>query len=198
MRALAKCKFMLVLVALGGCYLPSAFEVDLRITSDGNYNFQYQGLLVHLPLLENLPALSEAEVERRVAAVQQDLARDRGFEEISYLDGATFLVRYKRVGNIQRERSFSFVRAGARILAIERRGDGTVRVQADKPNTEMATRIETSGLTMRGRLRIQTEAPVARHNAQQIIQLAVPVYVWQVDGFDQPSPSLVFMVRPTR
>jgi hypothetical protein len=191
---------MLVLVALGGCYLPSAFEADLRITPDGDYNFQYQGLLVHLPLLEKLadPALSAAEAERRVAAVEQDLARDRGFEEITYLDRATFRVRYKRVGNIQRERSFSFVRAGARILAIERRGDGTVLVQADKPNTELATRLEKDGVTMQGRLRIQTEAPVSRHNAQQIVQIAAPVYVWQVDGFEQPSPSLVLVARPTR
>lgn len=200
MRTLAKCGVLLALVALGGCYLPSAFKADLRITPGGDYNFRYEGLLVHLPLLENLSgeALPEDEIERRIAAVAQDLGRDRGFEEITYLDRATFRVRYKRVGNILRERSYAFVRAGARILAIERRADGTVRVYADKPNIELAKRIEASGFRMRGRLRIQTEAPVARHNAQQIVQAAAPVYVWQVDDLDQPSPSLVFTARPGR
>jgi hypothetical protein len=188
---------MPILVVLAGCYLPSDFTADLRITPDGNYNFQYTGQLTYLPLLEKLDqgGLSQSETAEQVKAVTEDLARDKGFEEISYVDRASFRVRYKRVGNILTEKTFTFVRINARLLSMERHLDGTVDIFGDKPNTANAQRIAETGLVMRGQLRIQTEAEVKQQNATQVIEASPPVYVWRIDGVDKPSPRLILATR---
>lgn len=190
--------WLLLAVVLAGCYLPSDFAADLRITPDGNYNFQYTGQLTYLPLREKLAqgGLSQAEVAEQVKAVTDDLARDKGFEEISYVDSATFHVRYKRVGNILSEKSYTFIRINSRLLAMERRADGTIDIYGDKPNTVDAQRIASSGLVMRGQLRIQTEAEVIQHNATEVVEGAAPVYIWRIDGVEKPSPRLILSTRP--
>jgi hypothetical protein len=48
---------------------------------------------------------------------------------------------------------------------------------------------------MRGQFRIQTEADVVRHNATEVMEVAPPVYVWRIDGVEQPSPQLILSAR---
>ena len=48
----ARICWLLAAALLAGCYLPSDFTADLRITPDGDYNFQYTGQLTYLPLLK--------------------------------------------------------------------------------------------------------------------------------------------------
>jgi hypothetical protein len=188
---------LLIVVLLVGCYLPSDFTADLRITPDGSYNFQYTGQLTYLPLLEKLDqgTLSQSETAEQVKAVTADLARDKGFEEISYLDHASFHVRYRHVGNILKEKTFTFVRINARLLSLERQPDGTVDIFGDKPNKADAERIAATGLVMRGQLRIQTEADVKQQNATEVIEATPAVYVWRIDGIDKPSPRLILSTR---
>lgn len=187
---------LLLFVLLAGCYLPSDFTADLRITPQGDYNFQYAGQLTYLPLLEKLEKgeLSQSEAAEQVKIVAADLARDKGFEEISYVDRATFRVRYKRVGNILREKSFTFVRINARLLTMQRLSDGTIHIFGDKPNTADAQQIAATGLVMRGQFRIQTEAEVVAQNATERLQAEPPVYLWRIDGVEQPSPRMILSV----
>ena len=199
MRLLARIVVAVVAAGLaGGCYMPTDFKADLRITPDGNYNFRYEGSLVYLPMLQKLDGDEPAPDARQkqIAAVEQDLARDAGFEEISYTDLATFRVRYKRVGNIVKEKTFTFVRFNSRLLTIERHPNGEVRIFADKPNTEIVQRLEDRGFAMRGQLRIQTEAKVKRHNAGAVRSASAPIYVWPIDGPKSRSPELVFRLPP--
>lgn len=183
---------------LTGCYLPNDFTADLRITPDGNYNFSYTGNLIYLPLLEKLRKgnMSREESAQSVKVVGEDLARDKGFKEIAYAGDATFVVRYKRVGNILAEKSFTFVRLNSRLLSIERGRNGTIEIVGDKPNTEDAKRIAANGIVMRGTLRIQTEAQVERQNATEIIQVTPAVYVWKIDGVEEASPHLTIVAKP--
>lgn len=187
----------LVLLLLAGCYLPSDFTADLRITPDGNYNFQYNGQLTYLPLLEKIEkgSLSQSETAAQVKSVTEDLARDKGFEQISYTDRGSFHVRYKHVGNILTEKTFTFVRINARLLSMERRSDGKIDIYGDKPNTADAERIAASGLVMRGQLRIQTEGEVVQQNATEVIEASPAVYIWRIDGVDKPSPRLLLSTR---
>ena len=187
---------LLLFVLFAGCYLPSDFTADLRITPAGDYNFQYSGQLTYLPLLEKLEKgeLSQREAAEQVKIVAADLARDKGFEEISYVDRATFRVRYKRVGNILREKSFTFVRINARLLTMQRLSDGTIHIFGDKPNTADAQQIAATGLVMRGQFRIQTEAEVVAQNATETLQAEPPVYLWRIDGVEQPSPRMILSV----
>jgi len=188
---------LLVVILLTGCYLPSDFTADIRITPNGNYNFQYVGQLTYLPLLEKIQkgTLTQSETAKEVKAIAEDLARDKGFQEISYLDRASFHVRYKHVGNILQEKSFTFVRTNARLISLERNPDGTIEIYGDKPNTDNAERIAATGLVMKGQLRIQTEAQVKQQNATQVIQATPPVYVWRINDIKQPSPRLIFFAR---
>lgn len=190
----------LVLIAaalLGGCYVPSEFKADLRIAPNGNYNFKYEGLLVHLPLVEKISngELSADALQRAVAAVDGDLGRDTGFKEIAYIDRGTFRVRYARVGNIVREKSFNFVRSSARMLSIERRLDGTVHIIGDKPNKALASQLARGGFEVRGQLRVQTEADVVRHNAGDVTEATARLYVWTIEGVERKSPRLVFRLQ---
>lgn len=181
-----------------GCYLPSDFTADIRITPNGNYRFTYDGKLTYVPLLEKLKKgdLSQQENAAQVKAVEQDLARDSGFEQITYVGQATFIVRYKRIGNILREKSFAFVRLNSRLLMMERRQDGTIGIFGDKPNSEDAKRIAATGIVMRGMLRIQTEAEVKSQNAAEVVRVAPPVYIWHIEGVEAASPAMVLVARP--
>lgn len=187
----------LVVGVLSGCYLPMDFKADLRITATGNYNFQYQGMLVHVPLLEKISKkeLSREGLTKYVAAVERDLRRDRAFEDVQYVDNGAFRVRYKKVGNILQEKTFTFVRQNARLLSLARHSNGTISITGDKPNTEIAQDLEQSGIVMRGTLRIQTEAQVVRQNADNVLSAAAPVYVWNIDGLKKPSPALSLTAR---
>ena len=192
--------FLCVLSAaavLGGCYLPSEFKADLRIAPNGNYNFKYEGLLVYLPLVKKLSdgELSAEALQKEVSTIDGDLGRDSGFKEIAYIDRGTFRVRYARVGNIVREKSFNFVRSSARMLSIERRLDGTVHVIGDKPNKSLATQLARGGFVVRGTLRVQTEAEVVRHNATEVTEAAAKLYIWQIEGVERKSPRLVFNLQ---
>lgn len=184
--------------AVSGCYLPMDFKADLRIKADGNYNFQYQGMLVYVPLLEKIAKneLSRAALTKYVTAVEQDLQRDRNFIEVQYVDKAAFRVRYKKFGNILQEKTFNFVRQNARLLSLARHPDGTISITGDKPNTQIAQELEKSGIVMRGTLRIQTEAQVVKHNADEVLSAAAPVHVWNIDGLKKPSPALILTARP--
>ena len=198
MTVLRRLTLLVALAALlAGCYMPTDFQADLRIKPDGNYNFRYQGQLIHVPLLEKLQSerLSQEEESRRVTAIERDLARDAGFKEIAYVDRGTFRVRYERVGNILQQRTYYFVRQNARILAIERHKDGTIRIYGDKPNTQNGEQLEDRGIVMRGRFRVQTEGQVTRHNADSVRDGPAAIYIWQVDGFAKPSPSMI-IARP--
>ena len=197
-RLLARFWVFAAVLLIAGCYLPNDFTADLRITPAGDYRFTYDGKLTYLPLLEKLNKgdLSQQESAAQVKAVSDDLARDSGFAQITYGGAATFVVRYKRVGNILREKSFTFVRLNSRLLMLERRQDGTIGIFGDKPNTEDAKRIAAAGIVMRGTLRIQTEADVRTQNATEVVQVAPPVYIWRIDGVEAPSPAMIFAARP--
>lgn len=183
---------------VSGCYLPTDFKADLRIKPDGNYNFQYQGMLVYVPLLEKIDKdeLSRDGLTKYVAAVKQDLQRDRNFTEIQYVDNAAFRVRYKKFGNILQEKTFNFVRQSARLVSFARHPNGTISITGDKPNTQIAEELAKRGIVMRGTLRIQTEAQVVEHNADEVKTAAAPVYVWNIDGLKKPSPAIVLTARP--
>lgn len=184
--------------AISGCYLPTDFKADLRIKADGNYNFQYQGMLVYVPLLDKIDKneLSRDALTKYVTAVEQDLQRDRNFTEVQYVDNAAFRVRYKKFGNILQEKTFNFVRQNARLLSLARHPNGTISITGDKPNTQIADELAKRGIVMRGTLRIQTEAQVVKHNADEVLTAAAPVHVWNIEGLKKPSPAMVLTARP--
>jgi len=88
------------------------------------------------------------------------------------------------------------VRQNARLLSLARHPNGTISITGDKPNTQIADELAKRGIVMRGTLRIQTEAQVVKHNADEVLTAAAPVHVWNIEGLKKPSPAMVLTVRP--
>ena len=210
-------RFPLLCVALlfTGCYLPTDFDAQLQIDKRGNYIFRYDGKLTHLGLLRQLARkeITEQEGLEKVAFIRRDLARDKAFgagatiqkrvANIKHLRDATFEVKYKRSSNINQGRSYSFIRFNSRMLGISRvpnKGKGgegfLVKVFGDKPNKELIETLEKANLMANGRLRIQTDARVLRHNAdKQYSSGGLRVYVWNIKSLKKASPHLSFTLQ---
>jgi hypothetical protein len=200
---------------LTGCYLPTDFQAELQIDKRGNYIFRYAGKLTHLGLLQQLAQkqINELEGAEKVAVIQRDLARDKGFGpeptikervvNIKHLSNATFEVKYKRQGNIDRQKSYSFVRFNARMLGISRvpnnakGGDNwIIKVFGDRPNKDLVEALEKANLKANGRLRIQTDAKILKHNAdKQYTAGGLRVYVWNIKSMKQEPPHLSFELQ---
>ena len=210
-------RFSLLCVALlsAGCYLPTDFEAQLQIDKRGNYIFRYDGKLTHLGLLRQLARkeITHQEGVEKVALIRRDLARDKAFgfgatiqervANIEHIRDATFKVKYKRSSNIDKGRSYNFIRFNSRMLGISRipnKGKGRegflIKVFGDKPNTELIETLEKANLMANGRLRIQTDARVLRHNAdKQYSSGKLRVYVWNIKSLKRAAPHLSFALQ---
>lgn len=184
------------LLLLVGCYLPSEYNADLRITPDGRYNFRYEGFLTSAYLLQKMAEkIGEEEMAEKAAVVERDLRRDRGFSEVAYVGNGKYRVKYEHHGNIDDTGSFIFVRLNARIFTIQRGEDGVVKMFGAKPDAKTIEAVEKAGLKTNGIVRLQTEAQVSDHNAHQVIPGEKPIYVWNLDNMKMPSPRLNFPLR---
>ena len=204
-----------VLSLLCGCYFPSDFDAQLQIDRSGNYIFRYNGSLTHLGLLKeiNLGKLNDVGVSKKISTIQRDLARDKGFgpgsslekrvQHIQHIKDSTFRVAYKRVGDLNKERSFNFVRFNSRLLSISRVPDKSenrkrwlVKIIGDKPNNELIKALERVSLKANGRFRIQTNAMVLKHNADSFYQIKKSVvYVWNIKSLTKTPPVLIFKLK---
>ena len=204
-----------VLSLLCGCYFPSDFDAQLQIDRSGNYIFRYNGSLTHLGLLKeiNLGKLNDVGVSKKISTIQRDLARDKGFgpgsslekrvRHIQHIKDSTFRVAYKRVGDLNKERSFNFVRFNSRLLSISRVPDKSenrkrwlVKIIGDKPNNELIKALERVSLKANGRFRIQTNAVVLRHNADSFYRIKKSVvYVWNIKSLTRTPPALIFKLK---
>ena len=204
-----------VLSLLCGCYFPSDFDAQLQIDRSGNYIFRYDGSLTHLGLLKeiNLGELNDVGVSKKISTIQRDLARDKGFgpgsslekrvRHIQHIKDSTFRVAYKRDGNLNKERSFNFVRFNSRVLSISRVPDKSenrkrwlVKIIGDKPNNELIKALERVRLKANGRFRIQTNAMVLKHNADSFYQTKNSVvYVWNIKSLTKIPPVLIFKLE---
>ena len=119
------------------------------------------------------------------------------------IKNSTFRVAYKRYGNLNKERSFNFVRFNSRLLSISRVPDKSeirkrwlVKIIGDKPNNELIKALERGSLKANGRFRIQTNAVVLRHNADSFYQIKKSVvYVWNIKSLTRTPPALIFKLK---
>ena len=192
-RRLRPALTLLFLGILSACYFPSDYEADLTIEADGKYAFRYVGELSFLPLLQKLSGgeLSRNEIRRQVEGARQDLARDKSFKEITFVQDAKFRVRYERQGDIFTEKSFNFVRFNARFFSIRRLNDGTVKIAGNRPPSSYVPQLNRLGLRPNGIFRVWTSADAVDNNAAAIEGDGKKVYAWIISDMSQPSPFLV-------
>ena len=184
------------ILLVSGCYLPSEYNADLRITPDGRYNFRYEGFLTSTYLLQKMAEkIDDEALAERVGVVERDLRRDRGFSEVQYVGNGKYKVKYERHGDIDEHGSFIFVRLNARIFTVQRGEDGVIKMFGAKPDAKTVEAVESAGLKTNGIVRLQTEAQVTDHNAHQVIPGEKPVYIWNLDNLRMPSPRLNFPIQ---
>ena len=192
-RKLRPALALLFLAVLSACYFPSDYEADLTIEADGKYVFRYVGELSFLPLLQKQSAgeLSRDEIRKQVEGARQDLARDKSFKEITFVQDAKFRVRYERQGDIFTERSFNFVRLNARFFSILRLDDGIVKIAGNRPPSSYIPQLNRMGLRPNGIFRVWTSAEAVDDNAAAVEGEGKRVYAWIIADMAQPSPFLI-------
>ena len=192
---LPKFRFFAALGLLAGllaaCYLPNHFVAEIRLGQTGDFALYYKGDLTWAPLYRDIKRgqLEPAEIEKRIAGIQADLARDPDFKSIRSQGDGVFAVEYQREGRMGPSEQVTFVRRNAIILMIRAHPDGRVTVNANtvKPSdAQMATSV---GLDVQGEFRVTTKALVLRHNATTVETInGYPVYIWKIQNAFSPPP----------
>ena len=193
-RTVAAVLGLAVVLVLSGCYLPDRFKLNMNIDKSGKYAFIYEGDLVAFNFLRKIGANEVRQDDPdEIAVYVQDLKRDSGFSEVTYIGQARYKVKYKRQSNIVERGNFSFVRRNAPFMTIKRGEDGLVRIEGDKPNKQYRDELVAKGFDTRGVVRLWTNARVIDHNAQQVIQGNPTQYVWDIQSIQQPTPKLTLV-----
>lgn len=185
---------LLLVLLLAGCYLPSQFNLDVRIGADGSYTVSYVGRLADSGLFVGLKKgdIDAAEEAERVERAKRDLARDPGFSTVTYVGEGFFEVRYEAAGNIFEDRTFTFVNGGSKILSISYvNKSNTLTLRGGTVPVNYQDRLESLDFTLEGQLRVITDANVLDHNAAQISGEGEKTYLWVLRALDAPTPKIV-------
>ncbi len=198
MRTLRPFLAVLALVALAGCYMPDRFEAGMQIRRDGKYAFTYQGELTSLQLLRRL-GRGEFEDDpdafrHNVGLFERELRRDSGFHEVTYWRQATYRTRYEHQGNLERDRSFNFVRLNSRFLGLKNLGDGRVELSGNRLPKAYMDELINGGFDVRGVFRLWTDARVIEHNADTVEGEGLVLYTWRIRTMRQSPPRLILQL----
>ncbi|MFH1803383.1 MAG: hypothetical protein ABID63_00670 [Pseudomonadota bacterium] len=186
---------LVLLAILQGCYLPESYKIDLSMTRQGDYQFSYQGLLVHPGLAEDLMAgeIDSAAEQERADVVARDLGRDSGLKALVYRGQGVFDIRYERQGNIIADKTFSFVRRNAKILEMSyRQSENIVEIRGGFVPAQYRERLAAMGYKMQGEIEIRTEAGIRSHNAASFDKTGDENRLrWAIESLDDPVPVLI-------
>src|ERR1035441_7759774 len=88
-----------LLLALGGCWIPENFDAKITINKDGSYSFTYDGTLTFGLALAaaqqgSLSAKDEAEFQKEA----ERLRRETGFKKVDYQGKGRFKVLVEKAG----------------------------------------------------------------------------------------------------
>jgi hypothetical protein len=189
---------MLFASALAGCFLPHEFDAEIVIDRKGAYGIAFEGELNSVPLQY---ALVQGELndrderERRIRDTLADL-ENSGLSDVRHLGRARFSARYDREGHLGLERTVYFVRRNAKILTVEYNYEvEEITVRGATLRTDQKKLLGELGLTMKGQLRVRTDAKVIQQNADRVVQEGLSqTYIWFIENIYGPAPKLVIKV----
>jgi hypothetical protein len=224
-RLLGLCLFS---VMLSGCYLPNKFDLTMQIASDGRYAAAYEGTLTQLQFLQRIGTgdLVGDQIDEYVGIYENDLRRNSGFKEVTYLGKAEYRVKFDKQGSLAREKQFSFPERNGVVLGLRRwtaaSAEGYMKkfratnhpafpalaaanfanepnimeVFGDRLPKKMRDDLTANGFWVRGSIRIWTSAKVGYHNAQQVVEGNPTLYVWNIDSMDAQPPEMILAWTP--
>ncbi|TVR99201.1 MAG: hypothetical protein EA406_04335 [Rhodospirillales bacterium] len=187
---------MCLIPLLGGCYLPRTFQAEVVLSRTGFYGIAFDGEVAWVPLLQAVRAgeLGADEEHARARLIVNDLRRDSATQDVRYVGDGSFALRWVRSGDARTAGLVSFIRRSERFLTVTHRPtDGVIVLSGRGLAPEQAAALHRAGLRLAGEIRVWTDGPAIRHNAQQVRQTGPMewVYRWSVRSPLDPPPHLV-------
>ena len=202
---------------LASCLFPGKFTSTLDIRKDSSFTYTYVGEVLAVDHAagttadgeddEADPAEAEAtkaaqEAKRQAAA--EALAKERGYRSVRYVGEGKFLVDYAISGRLDHGFLFPFNSDAEAIfpwIAIEVRGDGTVRVKAPAFGDEGGAPlpgVEDKGPAQdrSGTFTLTTDAEIVMHNVEEGVRPGrVKTLTWTVTPSSKTVPTAVLRLN---
>jgi hypothetical protein len=188
-------------VLLAGCYFPASFDAEIEISRSGLYKMSFDGYIVDLNhyrefIEEKIKPGDEKDKERQ-KTVLGDFNRNRGTISADYFGKGAYKLNWTQGGDLISSGQVTFFRRNEDIFTIVYdKNKGTMSVRGKFIRTVDRPRLTNIGLTMKGVLRVKTDARVLNHNAQKVTdQGAIKIYGWRINSVNDPTPKMVLALR---
>ncbi|NQU58977.1 MAG: hypothetical protein HQ513_17235 [Rhodospirillales bacterium] len=190
----------LLIVPLGGCYVPASFDAEIEVGRTGFYKIKFDGYMAEVNLFNKVvrDKISPTEEKERVGRLKSDLMRDSATKEFEYLEKGHFRIVWEKQGDILKSKMVSFLRRNENLISISYvKKRALVSIQGTPISKINAQRMVDSGLGLRGSLKITTDAKVISHNATKVKdgEGRKKIYFWIIESPFDPSPKLSFNLR---
>jgi hypothetical protein len=190
----------LLIVTLGGCYVPASFDAEIEVGRTGFYKIKFDGYMAEVNLFNKVVKdnISPQEEEERVARLKTDLMRDTATKSFEYLEKGHFKILWEKQGDILRSKMVSFLRRNENMISIIYiKSKQMVTIQGTSISKVNAQRMIDAGLGFQGSLKVTTDAKVISHNATKVKkgEGRKKIYYWIITSPFDPSPKLSFNLR---
>lgn len=204
---------------LAGCLLtPGKFTSKLTINADRSFTYAYAGEVYAVDQQSMTPdqsdkgnaaetAKKKAESETKNRAIADALSKEAGYRSVQYLGDGKFVIDYEISGRLDHAFIYPFnldAQAIVPFVAVELRGNGTVRVKApgfanDSKDQAgpMGGMTDSSGDKMDGTFVLDTDAEVVSTNNEEGTQVAGTrkLLSWKVSPLTRDAPTAVLRLR---
>jgi hypothetical protein len=185
------------LVFLSSCYLPASFDAEMEISRNGLYKISFDGYIVDLNIYRKLSSkeLTEGSKELKVKTdlIVADFKRDSDTRSVSYYRQGAFKVNWVKGGDIIKTRQAMFFRRNENIFSVTyNKEKAIITLKGKYIKKQDAERFEQMGLSLKGVVRIKTDAKVITHNAQKVwTEGLVKFYGWRLESIRDKPPLLI-------
>lgn len=196
-RSLRLCAAAVLCLMLAGCYLPDRFKVELTLEANGDYLYTYQGELLSYNFLRKIgQGEATADDKEQIAIYGNDLKRDTGFKQVTYIGNARYRVVYEKQSNIlaKKTRTFSFVSRRSTFLTLKQREDGAVEIIGNRPAKQYRDELVAKGFDTRGTILIRSKMRSIEDNADESRTGGeYDLYAWVYETIEKEVPKLVMI-----
>lgn len=190
--------FVLLAMALNGCYVPVRFDAEVVVTKRGLYEMFFAGYMADTDLYDGLRQgkISPIAERKKVARIETDLTRDSATKKFKYIKRGFFELNWEKKGDLLRVRNVTFIRRNEEILTVsyvEETGEITMRGKSiSKAN---ARKLLDIGLNSEGEIRFVTDLRVISSNATgkrpHKARPGYTEYFWTIKKLGDSAPKIV-------
>ncbi|HIM25153.1 MAG TPA: hypothetical protein EYM29_06000 [Rhodospirillales bacterium] len=194
---------LVLVVGLGGCYMPIRFDAEIAIHRTGHYEMLFDGYLAKVELYKDLKErkIDLAEEKKQAEIIKTDLSRDTRLKEFKYLKMGHFKVNWESKGDLIKTKSVSFINSTSEYIVGVRFNKKTRRISMSGKSVkrDIKKQLDELGLGWTGQIRVFTDAKVISHNATGVkknkrLGGRYMTYTWVVENIFAPTPSLIIQI----